>query len=49
MDCQTISAHKFKTRLGFKEYDVILTKEQSELTKIISSFEGKNKQKLYKV
>ena len=49
MDCQTTSAHKFKTRLRFKEYDVILTKEQSELTKIISSFEGQNKQKLYKV
>ena len=25
MDCGTISAHKFRTRLGFKEYDAILT------------------------
>ena len=27
MDCRTTSAHKFRTRLGFKQYDVILTKE----------------------
>ena len=38
MDCRTTSAHKFRTRLGFKQYDVILTKEQSVLTKIMSSF-----------
>ena len=42
MDCRTTSAHKFRTRLGFKQYDVILTKEQSVLTRIMSSFEGKN-------
>ena len=40
MDCRTTSVHKFRTSLGFKQYDVILTKEQSVLTKIISSFEG---------
>ena len=28
IDCRTISAKKFKTRLGFKQYDVILTKRQ---------------------
>ena len=44
MDCRTTSADKFETRLGFKQYDVILTKEQSVLTKIMSSFEGENKQ-----
>ena len=38
-DCRTISAHKFRTRLGFKQYDVILTEEQSVLTKIMRSFE----------
>ena len=27
MDCRTTMAHKFRTRLGFKQYDVILTKE----------------------
>ena len=28
MDCRTTSAHKFRTRLAFKQYHVILTKEQ---------------------
>ena len=42
MDCRTISIHKFRTRLTFKQYGVILTKEQSVLTKIISSFEGES-------
>ena len=40
MDCRKTSAQKFRTRLGFKQYDIILTKEQSVLTKIMSSFEG---------
>ena len=35
MDCRTTSAHKFRARLGFKEDDVILAKEQSVLTKIM--------------
>ena len=41
MDCRTTLAHKSRTRLGFKQY-AILTKEQSILTKIMSSFEGQN-------
>ena len=41
MDCRTTAAHKCRTRLGFKQNDVTLTKEQSELTKIKCSFEGK--------
>ena len=49
MDCKTTSAHKFRTRLGFKQYDVILTKEQLVLTKIMSSFEGENTEAQYKV
>ena len=49
MDCRTTSAPKFGTRLGFKQYDVILTKEQSELTKIMSSFERENMQTQYNV
>ena len=44
MDCRTTSAHKFRTRLGFKQWDVILTKEQSVLTKIMSSFKVENMQ-----
>ena len=49
MDCNTRLAHKFRVRLGFKQYDVILTKEQSVLTKIMSSFEGENMQTQYNV
>ena len=36
MDCRKTPAHKFRRRLRFKQYDVILTKEQSVLTKIMS-------------
>ena len=35
MGCRTISAHKLRTRLGFKQYHVILTKEQSVLTNLV--------------
>ena len=49
MDCRTTSALKFRTRLWFKQYDAILTKEQSVLTKIMSSFEGENMQTQYNV
>ena len=44
MYCRTTLAHRFRTRLGFEQYDMILTKEQSVLAQIISSFEGENKQ-----
>ena len=40
---------KFRTRLGFKQYDVILTKQQSVLTRIMSSIEGENMQVQYNV
>ena len=36
MDCRTTLANKFRTRLGFKQNDVILTKEQSVVTKTTS-------------
>ena len=45
IDCRTTLAHKFRTGLGVKY--VILTKEQSVLTKIMSSFEGVNMQTQY--
>ena len=35
IDCRTTSASKFRTRLGFKQCDVILTKDQSVLIKIM--------------
>ena len=44
MDCRTTSAHKFRTKLRFKQYDVILTKHQSVLTKIMNFFKGENMQ-----
>ena len=44
MDCKTTSAHKFRRRLGFKQYDLILTKEKPVLIKIMSSFERENMQ-----
>ena len=40
---------KFRTRLGFKQYDVILTKQQSVLTRIMSSIEGENMQVQYNI
>ena len=43
MDCRTTAAHKFRARLGFKQYAVI-----SVLTKIKSSFEGENRQTQYR-
>ena len=49
MHCRTTAAHKFRTRLELKQCDVILTKEQSVLTKIKSSFEGKNMKTQYTV
>ena len=43
MDCRTtFKTRKFRTRLGFKQYDGILTKEQLVLTNIMSLFEGEN-------
>ena len=47
MDCRTPSAHKIRARLGFKQYDVILTKDQyqSVATKIMSIFEEEDMKK----
>ena len=47
MDCRTTSARKFRTKLGLKQYDAILTKEQSILTKIMSLFKGENMETIY--
>ena len=35
----------FRAILGFKEHDIILTKEQSVLKSVIDAFEGENIQK----
>ena len=42
MDSRTTSAQKFRTRSRFSQYDVILTNEQSVLTKRTSFFTKKN-------
>ena len=47
MDCRTTSAHKFRTRLGFKQYDVVIRKEQSVPEQIMSSFEEEKMQTQY--
>ena len=49
MDCRTTMAHNFRTRLGFKQYNVILIKGQSVLMKIMGSFEGENMETQYNV
>ena len=49
MNCRTTSAHKCRTRLEFKQNDIILTNEKPVPTKIISSFERENMQTQYKV
>ena len=42
MDWGTTSGHKFRTRLGFKQYYNFLTKEQLVLARIMNLFEGEN-------
>ena len=49
MDCRTTSPNKFRKKVGFKQYDIILTKKQSVLTKIMSSFEREKLQTQYNV
>ena len=39
MDCRTPTAIKFRTELKFNQHDLIMTKEQSVLTKIMRVFE----------
>ena len=38
MDCITTPAVNFRTRLGFKQHDPIMTQEQSTLSKIVTLF-----------
>ena len=43
------SAHAFRTRIRFKQYDVILTREQSVITKTMCLFAGENMRAQYNV
>ena len=47
INCRSTAAHKFRTRLVFRQHDIILTEEQPLLTKFKSSFEGKNMEAQY--
>ena len=38
IDCRTPTAIEFKSKLGFKQYDSVMTKEQSVLTRIMKIF-----------
>ena len=40
---------EFKFKLGFKQYDITLTKEQSVLKSVMDAFEGENMQTQYSV
>ena len=43
MDCGTAQAVNFRKRLGFKQYDLIMTQEQSVLTKLDRYFHTEDK------
>ena len=43
MDYRTVQAVKFRTKLDFKQYDVIMTQEQSILTKLDRYFDTEDK------
>ena len=38
MNCRVPAAVEFTTKLGFNQYDIMITKEQSVLTKIMKFF-----------
>ena len=38
MDCRATRAVNFKTKLGFNQHDLIMTQEQSLLSKIVTLF-----------
>ena len=41
MDCRTPTAIEFRTKLGFNQNDIIMTKQQSVLTRIMKIFASK--------
>ena len=43
MDTRTVAAVKFRKKLGFNQYDVIMTQEQSVLTKLDRYFNTEKK------
>ena len=51
MNCRvsTPKSIEFRSKLGFNQYDITLTKEQSVLKLVMSAFEGENVQTQYSV
>ena len=49
MYCRTTAEHKFRTKLGFKQHDIILIRAQPVLTNIMGSFQRENLQRQYNV
>lgn len=49
IDCKTTEIFLFRTKLGFDEHDIMITKKKSVLTKITNAFEGENMQTQYSV
>ena len=51
MHCRvgTPKSIEFRSKLGFNEYDITLTKEQSVLKSVMDAFEGENMQTQYSV
>ena len=51
MQCRvsTPKSTEFRSKLGFNQYDIALTKEQPVLKSVIGAFEGENMQTQYTV
>ena len=51
MHCRvaTPKSIEFRSKLGFNQYDITLTKEQSVLKSVMDAFEGENMQTRYSV
>ena len=51
MHCRvaTPKSIEFRSKLGFNQYDITLTKEQSVLKSIMDAFEGENMKNQYSV
>ena len=51
MHCRVSTAEtiEFKSKLGFNQYDIALTKEQSVVRSIMNAFEGEKMQTQYRV
>ena len=49
MHCKIATATESRPKLGFNQYDITFTKEQSVLNSVMDVFEGENMQNQYSV